>query len=135
MKCLFLISFLFWPALSRAQLFITVSEPKVGGNKALVKLAFKNETTNTIQSARATVLILEKGTNVVGRESKWVIGNSKESQPLLPNATNSYNFVVTSQKPFAKSNVTAKIEFDRVVLGNNELADTKTMVKIQNGGD
>lgn len=116
---------------SQAQLVATVSPAKVEGTKAVVKLAFKNDLTNTVESARASVLLLDKEKKTVGRETRWVVGGGKDKPALPPGGTNIFYFVVTAPKPFNTTDLTASLSFDRVVLEKSRLADLKKDVQIQ----
>ena len=89
---------LFCALAANAQLTVTVASSKVSGQKALVPLAMKNSLTETVQSARAVVFILDDQGKVTGQATRWVIGGPKAPDGLSPGATNSFQFVVTSNK-------------------------------------
>jgi hypothetical protein len=112
-----------------AQLSVTVLPVQAEGNKAVVKLLFKNDLTNAVESARASVFLLE-GETVLGQGNRWVIGGTKEKLSLAPGATNSFFFVITSDKPFS-GNLTAKINFSRLVLEGGKLADPAKDVAVK----
>lgn len=108
---------------AHAQLAVTVSPPKVTGSKAVVKLDMKNGFNNKIESARVVVFLLDEQGKTVGRPAtRWVIGGSN-TNGLAAGATNAFNFVITADKPFAATNLTAKVSFSRVVLEGGKLAN------------
>jgi hypothetical protein len=124
---------LLWPSFdAKAQLSVAISPVEFKGNKAVVKLAFKNDLTNAVESARASVFLLS-GETVVGQETRWVIGGTKDKPSLAPGATNSFFFVITSDKPFPGTKLTTKVNFNRVVLEGGKLADLTKDVKVSNG--
>jgi hypothetical protein len=125
-----LIGVAFWPLLSQAQLSVTVSPVESKGNKAVVKLTFKNDMTNAVESARATVR-LANGKDFLETETKWVIGGERNAPNLAPGATNTFFFVITSEKPLPKSDLTANVIFNRIVLDGGILGDLVKDVKIE----
>ncbi len=115
-----------------AQLLVTVSAPKIAAQKAVVPLAMKNTFTEKIESARAVVFLLDEQGRAIGQPTtRWVIGGSN-TNGLTAGATNAFHFVITSDKPFTSTNLTAKITFSRVVLEGGKLADSTKDVQIQN---
>lgn len=114
-----------------AQLDVNISPVKTEGNKAVIKLLFKNDLTNTVESARAAVFLLD-GETVVGQGNRWVIGGAKDKLSLAPGATNSFFFVITSDKPFPNTNLTAKMSVNRLVLEGGKLGDVAKDVVISN---
>jgi hypothetical protein len=109
-----------------AQLAVTVSPPKLVGQKAIVKLAMKNGLPQKIESARAVCFLIDDQGEMIGQSAKWVIGQNKTG--LESGATNTFNFVITSTQSFTNTNLTAKINFDRLVLGDGKLADVRSQV-------
>ena len=122
--------FLFSVIAARAQLAVTVSPPHIVGQKALVKLLMKNNLADKIESARAVCFLLDGKGKVVGQSTKWVIGQNKIS--LGSGANSTFNFVITPQQPFTNTNLTAKVNFTRVVLESGKVVNLKTDVQIQN---
>lgn len=120
------------PLLATAQLAVTVSPPKVVGQKAIVALAMTNNLADKVESARAICFLLDGQGKMVGESTKWVIGGTKNRPALEPKKETSFNFVITSSEPFTTTNLTAKVSFSRVVLEGDKLADPKTNVQIQN---
>jgi hypothetical protein len=86
-----------------------------------VPLALKNNFAEKIESARAAVFLLDPQGKMVGRSTKWVIGGSEDRPGLAAGATNAFHFVITSNKPFTTTNLTAKVSFNRVVLEGGKL--------------
>ena len=105
---------LFCACAAQAQLAVKVSPAKITGNKAVVPLAIKNNFTEKVESARAVVFLLDEKGKLVGQATRWVIGGSG-TNGLLAGATNTFQFVVTSDKPLATTNLTANVSFSRVV--------------------
>jgi hypothetical protein len=117
--------------LAHAQLVVTVSPPKITAQKAVVPLALKNNLSEKIESARAVVFLLDERGKIAGQVTRWVIGGSEDKPGLAPGATNAFHFVVTVDKPFTTTNLTAKVSFSRVVLEGGKLADAVKDVRIQ----
>lgn len=115
----------------QAELAVTVSPPKITGQKAVVPLALKNNFSEKIESARAAVFLLDDQGKMVGQSTKWVIGGSN-TNGLAAGATNAFHFVITSDKPFTTTNLTTKVSFSRVVLEGGKLADAAKEVQVQN---
>jgi hypothetical protein len=108
---------------AQAQLNVTVSPPKVVGHKAVIPLAMKNDLSETIESARATVFLLDEQGKAVGQPTtRWVIGGTT-TNGLSAGATNAFHFVITSDKPFSTTNLMPKVTFGRLVLNGGKLAD------------
>ena len=113
--------------MARAALTLKVAEPKTYGQKTIVKMDLRNTFTNTIESARAVVFLLDDNGKVVGQETRWIIGGTKDRPPLAPDAKTTFNFVVQANKPFTKTKVTVT----RLVLEGGKLADVNKDVEIQ----
>ena len=122
---------LFCAVNSQAQLAVTVSPPKIVGQKIVVKLAMKNNLADKVESARAVVFLLDDQGKMVGQSTKWVIGGTKDRPPLAPKGETTFNFVITSPQPFTTTNLTAKVSFDRMVLSSNTAADVNKNVQTQ----
>jgi len=117
-------------AAAQAQLVVTVSPPKVIGQKAIVPLTLKNNLSEKIESARAVVFLLDDQGKAVGQPTtRWVIGGS-HTNGLAAGATNAFHFVIISDKPFTTTNLTAKVSFSRVVLDGGKLADVTKAVTV-----
>jgi|ERR1017187_5839202 hypothetical protein len=120
---------------ARADLMVTMEPVKVTGQKAVVKLEMKNTFAEEVQSARAVVFLLDAHGKVIGQSTRWVIGGTRYLPGLPPGATNNYSFVITSPKPFAATNLTAKVQFSRVVLESGKLANVTQDVKMNNASN
>lgn len=116
------------PLVAAAQVAVTVSQPKVTGQKAVVELTLKNNLTNGVQSARAICLLLDEQGKMVGQSTKWVIGQNKKV--LEANGEAKFNFVITSPQPLVSSNLTAKVMFSKVNLDNGKMADVRQVVQV-----
>jgi hypothetical protein len=121
-KCAFCLLFLF-AITAHAQLAVTVSPPKVVGQKAVVELKMTNSFPEKIQSARAVCFLLDEQGKMAGQATKWVIGGMKNQLALEPKSEATFNFVITSSQPFASTNLTAKVSFSRVVLDGGKPAN------------
>jgi hypothetical protein len=128
MKFLSLAILLLCPMLATAQLAVTVTPPKVVGQKAVVQLKMKNDLGDAVKSARAVCFLLDGQGKMVGQSTKWVVGQNHTS--LEPKAETTFNFVVTSPQPFTTTNLTAKVSFSRVVLEGGKLADVRQDVSV-----
>ncbi len=113
------------------QLAVTVSPPKVLGQKALVPLALRNGLPETVASARAVVFLVNEEGKMVGQGTRWVIGGTGERSALAPGATNSSHFLITGDKPFSTTNLTPKVTVTRLVLKGGRLADPRREAIIQ----
>jgi hypothetical protein len=120
--------FLLCPLLATAQLAVTVTSPKVVGQKAIVELKLKNNLTDKVESARAVCFLLDEQGKMVGHATKWVIGQNHIS--LEPKGETTFNFVITSPQPFTTTNLTAKVSFSRVILDGDKLADVTKAVSM-----
>jgi hypothetical protein len=129
-QCLLCIGFV-CASIAQAQLAVTVSAPKVVGQKAVVPLAMKNGLSEKVESARAVVFLLDEQGKMVSQATRWVIGGSQDKPGLASGATNAFHFVIASDKPFTTTNLTAKVTFSRVVLEGGKLADVNRDVQIQ----
>ena len=111
-----------------AQLAVTVSPPKIIGQKAIVKLSVKNGLAQKIASARAVCFLLDDQGKMAGQSTKWVIGQNHTG--LTPGETNQFNFVITTPQPFASTNLVAKISFLQLISGDAKPLDVRQSVII-----
>jgi hypothetical protein len=123
-----LIILLFSCVAASAQLAVTVSTPKVTGQKAVVELNLKNGLTNQVESARAICLLFDDQGKIVGQSTKWVVGQNKKV--LEPDAKAEFNFVITTPQPLVSSNLTAKVMFSKVNLDSGKVADVRQVVQV-----
>jgi hypothetical protein len=117
----------FSATIARANLVVTVNEPKTTGTKAVIRLELKNTFTEKIESARAVVFLLDDQGKVVGQMTRWVIGGTKDKPSLAPDAKTTFNFVVPTDKVFTET----KVNFNRVVLEGGKSVDPHKGVEIQ----
>jgi hypothetical protein len=127
---IFLATLLISPLLVSGALVVTADSPKTTAAKTVVRLAIKNTFTEKVESARATVFLLGDKGKLLGQATRWVIGGNKEKTGLAPDATQTFNFVITTHKSLVATNITAKVNFSRIVLEGGKLADAKD-VQIQ----
>jgi hypothetical protein len=125
-----LVALVFWQFQATAQLAVTVSPAKATGRKAVVPLAMKNDFAENIESARAVVFLLDEQGKMLGQGTKWVIGGTKDKSGLAPGRTNTFYFVIVAGRPLTTSNLTAKVNFSRVVLEGGRLADVAKDVTV-----
>jgi hypothetical protein len=115
-----------------AQLLVTVSPPKIIGQKTIVPLAMKNSMAEKIESARAVVFLLDDQGKAVGQPTtRWVLGGGN-TNGLAAGATNTFHFVITNDKPITTTNLSAKVNFTRVVLESGKIGDVTKDVQIKN---
>jgi hypothetical protein len=125
------VAMLLVPVMAWTQLAVSVSPPKVVGQKAIVPLAMRNGFSEKIESARAVVFLLDEQGKAVGPPTtRWVIGGSTDKPGLAAGATNAFHFVIASDKPFTTTNLTAKVSFSRVVLEGGKSADVTRDVSV-----
>ena len=110
---------------ANGQLAVTVSPPKITGQKAVVTLAMTNGLAEKVESARAVCFLLDEQGRMTGQATKWVIGGTKNRPALEPKGEKTFSFVITSSQPFATTNLTAKVSFSRVILDGGKLADAR----------
>ena len=125
-----LVGFLLSSVLMQAQLAVTVSPPKVVGQKAVVELKMTNSLPEKIESARAVCFLLDEQGKMAGQATKWVIGGTKNQVALEPKGETTFNFVITSSQPFATTNLTAKVSFSRLILDGGKLANVAENVSV-----
>jgi len=118
----------FCPLLGSAQLTITVSPPKIIGQKSLVKLAMKNGFASEVESARAVCFLLDGQGKMIGQSTKWVIGQNHIG--LEPQAETTFSFLITNPQSFGTTNLTAKVLFSRVTLEGGEPVDVRQSVSV-----
>jgi hypothetical protein len=113
---------------AHGQLAVTVSQPKITGQKTVVELSMINETTNAVKSARAICLLLDEQGKMIGQSTKWVIGHNKKA--LESKGEAKFNFVITASQHLMSSNVTAKVIFSRLILENGKMANVQQNVVV-----
>jgi hypothetical protein len=87
------------------------------GFKSLVKLKLTNKFGEKINSARASVFLMDAQGKVVAQSVKWIIDGSQEMKGLKPDAVLKYTFVLNNDKPFT----TAKVTITRIVLESGKV--------------
>lgn len=121
-----------WPDPMPPRLVVIASQPMVVGDKTVVKLAMKNGLAEKIKSARAVIFLQDDQGKVIGQPiTRWVIGGSEKAPGLPAGTTNSFNFVITGDKPLLATNPTVKISFSRIVLEGGKAGDVTRDVLIQ----
>lgn len=117
-----------------AELWVTVSPPKIVGQKVVVSLTMSNGLSETLESARAAVFLFDGQGKAVGRSARWVVGGQGEpgfNSSLRPGGTNAFHFVVASERPLASSNLTAKVSFVRALLSGGKAVDVAKEIIIK----
>ncbi len=119
---------LLFPFTASAQLQVKVHEPKQTGSKVVIKLGMQNTFAENIESARATIFLFDDQGKMAGQATQWVIGGTKERPALAPGKETTFNFVITTDKPFKERRVT----FTRIILeGGKSVDPTKNVVLVQ----
>jgi hypothetical protein len=111
---------------SHAALVLKPSEPKTYGQKTIIKMELQNTFSNKIESARAVVFLLNDEGKVVGQETRWILGGTKDRPGLEPNAKTDFHFVVPSDKPFTKTRITVT----RLILEGGKLVNPSQEVRL-----
>jgi hypothetical protein len=114
---------------AHANLQVKLNEPKHAGSKAVIKLEIKNTFAEKVESARMQIFLMDDRGKVVGQGAQWVIGGTKDTAPLAPNATTAFHFVLPMEKG-TSTNLTAKVSFTRVVLEGGRLVDVSRSVEL-----
>ena len=132
MKCfysIYFVVFILWSGTGMANgaLVLKVGEPKTYGQKTIIKMELQNTFTNNIESVRAVVFLLDDNGKIVGQETRWIVGGTKERPALAPMAKTTFHFVVPSIKPFSKTKVTVT----RIVLEGGTLANIHRDVQME----
>ena len=125
-----IILLLFGAMTAQAQLSVTVSPPKIVGQKAIVPLATRNGFSERIESARAVIFLLDEQGRMIGQATRWVIGGSQDKPGLAAGATNAFHFVIANDKPFATTNLGVKVIFSRMVLEGGKVTDVTKSVQV-----
>lgn len=128
-----LVVVLLFQEMAQAQLAVTVSPPKITGQKAVVTLAMTNGLAEKVESARAVCFLLDAQGKMAGQATKWVIGGTTNRPALEPKGETTFNFVITSSRSFATTNLTAKVSFSRVILDGGKLANVAKDVIVTAG--
>jgi hypothetical protein len=116
---------------AKANLLVTIGHTKTVGRKIITCVEFKNAFREKIESARATLFLVDEDGQVLGRATHWVIGGTKNLAGLSSGSTNTFNFVITSNRNLTTTYLTPKIHFDRIVLDGGKLADLPKDVTIE----
>lgn len=122
------------PLCLTGQVVVTTSPPKVTASKAVVKIVIKNTFTETVDSARAACFLLDEQGKVLGQTTRWIIGGSPGQPALAAGETNTFHFVIQTDRLVVSTNLTARINVSRVVLEGGKLADPTKSVTIQPAG-
>jgi hypothetical protein len=122
---------LLFPLMAIAQLTVEVSSPKITGQKAVVELKMKNSLAEKVESARAICFLLDNQGNMVGETAGWVIGGTKKRPALEANTVASFNIVITSPRSFTTTNLTAKVNFTRLILDGGKSVNPSKEVVIE----
>lgn len=130
MKFSLILFLIFVAFVASAQLDVSVLPPKVVGQKAIVTLEMKNNFSENIKSARASCFLLDEQGVMIGQSAKWVINANQNKTGIAAGGTNEFNFVITSGQPFATTNLTAKVNFSRIVLESGAVADVNKSVTV-----
>ncbi len=109
-----------------AALLVQVAPPKTTGSKAIIEIGLTNSYSIKIESVRATVFLLDDQGKVTGESTRWILGGTQDKPGLPPKGKTTYNFVVSTDKPFTKT----KLLVSRVILEGGQLANVFKDVRI-----
>jgi hypothetical protein len=110
---------------------VSVSPPKLIGQKALVKMEMVNHLAEPVSSVKAACFIGDNSGQVLAQGTRWVFGGGLTNKvAILIGGTNIFYFVINSGRPWTTTNLTAKVVFSRVVLQSGQLADPVKEVKV-----
>jgi hypothetical protein len=101
----------------QAQLECSAIGSKHVGNKAVVMLGLTNNYPDTIESARATVFLVDNAGKVVGQGTRWVIGGTPEKPGLESKKGTVFHFVIETDKAY----VTNRTFVNRIVLAGGRV--------------
>jgi hypothetical protein len=110
-----------------AALVIHVHKAQAYSRTTLIKMDLQNTFTNTIESARAVVFLLDDKGKVVGQQARWILGGTKQQPGLAPDANTKFFFTVPTRKSFTDTRVIVS----RVILEGGKLANPLKDVKIE----
>jgi hypothetical protein len=117
-----------------ADLLVTTEPVKVTGQKAVVRLDMRNTFRHKVESARAAVFLMDPQGVVVGHAAQWVITGQKNFPALRAGGTNQFNFVIPLARAIASTNLTAKVQFERVTIGTGRQVNIPTEVSVTEAG-
>ncbi len=101
-------------ARAMAQLTVTVAATRTVGKKAVITLGVTNSYPEKVQSARATIFLLDDAGKVVGQSTRWIIGGLPEKPGLDAKAGTLFHFVIETDKPYT----TNRVFVNRIVLSS-----------------
>ena len=87
------------------------------GKKAVVTLGLTNAYPERIESARATVFLVDDAGKVVGQGTRWVIGGTPEKPGLESKMGTVFHFVIETDKAY----VTNRVFMNRIVLAGGRV--------------
>jgi len=119
------------PQFKDAALIVTVGPPRATGSKALVRMGIKNSSTEKVDSAKATVFLMDGEGRILGQTTRWVIGGAKSFPGLPGRSTTNFNFVITTLKPITTTNLTARVQFNNVIQENSRSLDPLNDVTVE----
>jgi hypothetical protein len=117
------------PLPARSELIVNVAPVKTAGRKVDVKLELHNTFPGKVESARATVFLMDDQGKVAGQATHWVIGGTEDRPPLAGNAKSSFHFVIPLEKTTA-TNLQTRVVFNRLILEGGKLADVTKEVTL-----
>src|SRR5690242_19598782 len=113
-----------------AQLAVTVMQPRIAGQKAVVQLKMTNGLAEKVESARAICFLLDEQGKMVGESARWVIGGGKNRPALKPKKEATFNLIVSSPRPFTTTNLTAKVSFSHLILEDGKVGNPNKDITI-----
>jgi hypothetical protein len=108
--------FLLFQTVLFAQLDYGVSDTKRTGAKAVVTLSLTNNFPEKIESARATIFLLDDTGKVITQKTRWILGGTPAKSGLESKAATKFHFVLETDKSFQ----TNRVILSRVVLAGGK---------------
>ncbi len=117
-----------------AELLVTVLPPRITAQKVVVPITMKNNFSEAVEGARAVVFLMDENGRMLGQGTRWVIGGEAEpTAALISGGTNTFYFVVNSQRPLATTNIVTQVKFSRLLLQGGRVADPERSVSVKSG--
>ena len=112
---------------AEARFQVAIAKPKQTASKSVIALKLKNTFGESIESARATLFLIDGAGKVIGQSTQWVIGGANDKPVLGSDKETTFNFVVATDKQFTKT----KLTFTRIVLEGGKTADPTREVDLK----
>lgn len=129
---LWLYTFFLSVVVGNAELMVTVLPPRITAQKVVVPIVMKNNFSEAVEGARAVVFVMDESGQMLGQGTRWVIGGKAEpTAALIAGGTNTFYFVVNSQRLLPTTNIVTQVKFSRLLLQSGRVADPERSVSIK----